>query len=327
MGRAFLLFLCLAVMACAPVAPQLVKLPQEASGGSQVEIQTVVEEIAVGQAAGNSGSVEIQGGDEQTLREFIKRYFARVYPGAMNGDTKIVIGGLPDDLPLDLPLPESARVVATVQEPEAFTQIILDAPLSPDQVDAFYSQAISDLGWTPAPPRPSGGGFTSFEEPRARFCLGEDEAYLSVYSKEQAQGSSDVRINLQTSPDVIYSCQEQDPGYMDPGSHLIPSLESPQGALLSGSEAGSSSDGSAYNSANLETDLSVDELLAHYNGLLEENGWKLVDQGTSEVLAWSTWKLADAKGDPWGGTLVVMENRLESSRRFAMVSVEKMPEE
>jgi hypothetical protein len=111
---------------------------------------------------------------------------------------------------------------------------------------------------------------------------------------------------------------------MDPGTKLIPSLEAPDGVQIPSSGAGSSSDGSAYNTADLETDLSIDELLAYYNSQLEQAGWELVDQGTSEVVAWSAWKLIDEKGDEWGGNLIMMDNHLDSDRRFAIVSVEKV---
>jgi hypothetical protein len=60
------------------------------------------------------------GGDEQALREFIQQYLSPVYPGAGNNKMKILIGGLPDGLPVELPMPEGARVIASVQEPSAF---------------------------------------------------------------------------------------------------------------------------------------------------------------------------------------------------------------
>jgi hypothetical protein len=136
-------------------------------------------------------------------------------------------------------------------------------------------------------------------------------------------GLTDVRLNLQV-PVYNNICQESDTGYMDAGSNLIPSLESPQGAQILSSGAGGSSDGSAYNSADLQTSLSVDKLLSQYNAQLEQAGWELVDQGTSEVVAWSAWKFLDNQDEEWGGNLIVMDNRLDSDRRIAIVSIEKV---
>jgi hypothetical protein len=182
---------------------------------------------------------------------------------------------------------------------------------------------MADLGWQPAPQYQPGGGFVSDWDQGGRFCLGESEAYLEVRSVERPDQPTDVRITLQ-APVEYFPCQVEDAGYMDAGSQLIPTLAAPQGVQITSSGAGSSSDSSAYNSADLQTTLSIDELMTHYNAQLEQAGWEMFDQGTSEVVAWSAWKLVDENGDEWGGNLVVMDNRLGSDRRFAMVSVERV---
>ena len=316
----FLILVCLVQVGCAPVEVVRTDTPADKPAALPVEIETVVEEINLSQSTG--GPVEIIGGDEDTLREFIQRYLSPIYPGAEEGATKVLIGNLPDDLPIDLPLPEDARVVATVQEASAFTQVILDALQTPDEVEAFYNQSLVDLGWQPAQPHQEGSGFISSNQGE-RFCLGESDAYLELLFLERIEGRTEVRLTLQ-SPVMYNFCQEGDPGSMDPGSSLIPALEAPPDVQTSGTGAGGSSDGSAYGTADLQTSLSIDELLAHYNDQLERAGWELVDQGTSEVVAWSTWKLIDERGDEWGGNLIMMDNRLGSDRRFAIVSVEKV---
>lgn len=319
MQQLFLILVCLALIGCVPVEAADTDATADLSVAPQSE--TVVEEINLDESVG--GQVEIIGGDEESLREFIQRYFSPIYPGSGEDERKILIGSLPDDLPIDLPLPEGAQVVASVQEPSAFTQVILDASQTPEEVEAFYTQSLSELGWQPAPEHQPGGGFVSSGDLGGRFCLGDGDAYLEVGSLEMPDGLTDVRLTLQ-APVKYFPCQEQDAGYMDAGSRIIPSLEAPQGVQIPSSGAGSSSDGSAYNTADLETNLSIDELLMHYNAQMEQAGWELVDQGTSEVVAWSAWNLIDEKGDKWGGNLIVMENRLGSDRRVAIVSVEKV---
>jgi len=321
MKQLFLILVCLALVGCVPVEAAGTDTGADLPAAPQVEVQTVVDEISVDPLAG--GEVEIIGGDEESLREFIQRYFSPIYPGAAEGERKILIGSLPDDLPIDLPLPEGAQVIASVQEPSAFTQVILDTSQTPEEVEAFYTQSLIDLGWQTAPQGDLGSGFVSRGGMGAQFCLNENDAYLEVISVEMPDKPTDVRLNLQ-APVEYYPCQEYDPGYMDPGSRLIPSLEAPQGVQISGSGSGGSSEGSAYNTADLETSLSIDELLAHYNAQLEQAGWQLVDQGTSEVVAWSAWKLLDEQSDEWGGNLIVMDNRLDSDRRIAIISIEKV---
>lgn len=317
----FLILICLALLGCMPLEAAQTDTPADLPVSPQVEIETVVEEINLPQSKG--GQVEIIGGDEESLREFVQRYFSPIYPGAGDNEKRILIGSLPDDLPIDLPLPEGARVVATVMESSAFTLVILDALQTPDEVEAFYAQSLADLGWQPAPEHQPGGGFVPSGDSGGRFCLGESDAYLEVRSLEGLEGQTDVRLSLQTPVDY-YLCKEDDSGYVDPGSGIIPSLEAPPDVEISGSGAGSSSDGSAYITADLQTSLSIDDLLAHYNVQLEQAGWELVDQGTSEVVAWSAWKMTDETGDEWGGNLIVMDNRLGSERRYAIVSVERV---
>lgn len=166
----FLILICLALLGCMPLEAAQTDTPADLPVSPQVEIETVVEEINLPQSKG--GQVEIIGGDEESLREFVQRYFSPIYPGAGDNEKRILIGSLPDDLPIDLPLPEGARVVATVMESSAFTLVILDALQTPDEVEAFYAQSLADLGWQPAPEHQPGGGFVPSGDSGGRFCLG-----------------------------------------------------------------------------------------------------------------------------------------------------------
>src|SRR5687768_70997 len=75
-----------------PVDPPM----QQASNGS------VVESVEVSGPTGSTkpATVEIIGGDEASLREFMQWYLAN--PGS-TGSTRAFIGSLPDDLTIDVP--------------------------------------------------------------------------------------------------------------------------------------------------------------------------------------------------------------------------------
>lgn len=322
-----LLIVILFLAGCAPVGVTQPQMSEEApsagviSAGSQS--QTSAIEAPVGQT-GAVGKVEVTGGDEATLREFIQRYLTPVYPGAPTGDTKVRIGKLPEEMPVEIPLPEGARVVASVQQPQPYTQIILDVPQTPEEITAFYAKALSENGWQPAPQGSQGGGFVGPADVGERYCLKEGEAYLEIMSLEKGEGPTDVRLNLSSQANYQV-CQERGPESMEQGMSLIPSLKAPSGARMTGGGGGGGSDGSAYSSTDMESSLTAAELLAHYNAQLEQAGWKMVDQGLTDVVGWSTWKLTDKDGKEWGGTLMVMEKPLIPERRFALVSVERIP--
>ena len=327
MKRLTLLLIMILLASCAPAGVAQPQMSEEAPSvgvvavGSQSQVSVV--EAPAGQASG-TGKVEIVGGDEEMLREFIQRYLTPVYPGAPAGDTKVWIGKLPDDLPVKIPVPEGARVVASVRQPQPYTQIILDVDKAPEEITAFYAKALSENGWQPAPQVSSGGGFVGPADVGERYCLKGGEAYLEIMSLAKSEGPTDVRLNL-TSPVDSHMCQEGGQESMDQGMSLIPPLKAPRGAQMTGGGGGSSGDGSAYSSTDMESSLTAEELLAHYNAQLEAAGWEFVDQGLSDVVGWSAWKLTDKDGKEWGGTLMVMEKPLVPERRFALVSVERIP--
>lgn len=94
---------------------------------------------------------------------------------------------------------------------------------------------------------------------------------------------------------------------------------------MTGGASGSSSDGSAYTSTDLLTEVSASKLMEHYNSQLERAGWMKLDQGSTEVVSWSTWTFADDEGNHWGGTLIILDSYMNSERRLALLSVEKIP--
>ncbi len=96
--------------------------------------------LAVGMPVlAQESGVMVIGGDEAALR----RYIARVNAGftiGVNSETDVYIGSLPPDLPFEPPLPEGAQVVGTLQQMggDGFSEIVLDVPLPPRQVQGWW---------------------------------------------------------------------------------------------------------------------------------------------------------------------------------------------
>ena len=157
--RRILLFTLLAAAACARGDQ-----PIGESGPELVERRV---EVVSGAGAGG-GPAQVIGGDEAALREFIGRTLDYPSPEATDGVT-VLIGALPEGLPLELPIPEGSRVIgSTIRGSEMEgTEIILDVDMPPEGVLGFYQEQLLQAGWEEAPQQPYGGGFVSASWPTA----------------------------------------------------------------------------------------------------------------------------------------------------------------
>lgn len=272
--------------------------------------------------ASAEGRVQVVGGDEAALREFIGRALTYPSPSGASEDL-VLIGALPDDLPIDLPLPDGSRVVgSTVRTAEyGGIEVILDIPMAPDAVQVFYQERLLRAGWELAPQPPYSGGFASEPWPSATFCLNQDEAQIYLSVREVPDQPTDVRVNIQST--VQYSaCDPQAFGPSDEGSSMIPQLTTPGGTVIE-SSSGSGGSGTADASATLRTELSPPDLAEHYAEQLRQAGWTQIYQQLAQELGWSTWSITDEQGQPWAGLLLVAERPLHADQVFAWFRVER----
>jgi len=264
---------------------------------------------------------EVVGGDEAALREFIGRALTYHYPGATGGTT-VLVGGLPENLGFDLPVPEDSRVIGSIVRGtmEGGTEIILDVDLAPAEAIVFYREQLLEAGWEEQTQQAYGGGFVSGSSPSTPFCLGENEAviFLSAYAPPSLP--TEIRLNIQQ--EAQYSACLAQPMGMDEASGLIPSLVSPPDSLIQ-SGGGSSGEGMAETSAVLRTELSTGALAQQYSTQLMEAGWKPLAQDEESELAWSFWSIADAEGQDWSGLLLIFKSPIVPEKVFASFRVDR----
>jgi hypothetical protein len=264
-------------------------------------------------------SVEVLGGNEESLREFIRQWIAPVFPDGTSQDVTVYVGSAPKEIPYDLPTPDDSRLIGSVTGNWVDYMLIFDTGLTSEEVQDFYAQALKEKGWQEAPMN-QGGGFTSQSDLYKGYCYGENKAFLNVETPSLARGSTGIRLSLDVTPDSYMCNPNPNPGA--PRENLIPQLNAPKGVLVQGSGAGSS-DHDANISANLKGDLSAAEIADFYNDQLQTAGWKLQNSGDGEGAAWSNWTFQDDEGTDWVGALMVIEVSTESNSRFAMVTIEK----
>lgn len=285
------------------------------------------ESIGTSNPAENQpAGVTIQG-DDDALQRLVVRLLAPQYPGApqAQGPT-LVVGALPDDLPLELPLPEGATVLGGLSQKDGpyGIQIVLDAPRPAQEVIDFYTQAFTAQGLKQPEMPPMGQVFVPATPQSATFCRDDNSLAISVSTFEMEGGLTDVRLHLHT--DTQSSVCQFRGGIMSGAQQLLPQLKLPQGAGMGrGSMGGGSSSGSAYSSADIQSDLSLAEISQHYAGQLKALGWEMIDEDQSGKTAWSAWTLpseASDDGSQWIGTLLVMASPVDEKAYTSMVRVD-----
>ncbi len=312
MERKLLLTLSLGLAACAGTAPLLTDRPQPSGQETSPYLEL----------AGASQGAEIRGGTEEELREFAARALTYSYPGAPEGKTLILVGSLPEDLPLSIRLPEDARIVGSIIRPgDGGTELILDMPLRPEAVVTYFDDQFTQAGWERFEEAQFGAGFVQASGPSAMFCLDEDRGTIYLSTVPLTDEMTDVRIQLQM-PAQYSPCEQGSNGPLDDGMRLIPALKSPAESTTQGGGASSSGD-QAEVTTTLITELSAVELAAFYGDQLSRAGWELIEQGSASRVAWSAWTISDDEDRLWHGLFLALESPLVEDRRSLWFQVQR----
>ena len=270
------------------------------------------------------GTVAVIGGDEQILREFIQRWFTPLYtsPSVPPAEdlTTITIGGLPEDMATEFPLPESGVIFASIQSPYD-RQIMLDVPMNSKDLMVAYTQNLEETNWIAVPANVQSSGFVSATENWQVFCDDKSQVALILQSYPKSAQETEMRISLQDK-DTQYLCDPQAMAGQDPASIMLPVLETPAGAWITGGGS-SSGGGAAESSSDIRTDLSPSELSAHFSSQMEAAQWDRLDSCDELNFSWSSWQITDAQGDLWHGTLIILKDPVDEDRLFAMMRVLK----
>ncbi len=280
---------------------------------------TATEASSAGDEAGDGGKVTIMGDDPAALKEYFSRWLAPGSYGPSDKDTTIWIGQLPEDSPLPLPIPESARVIGSMEGPYSALEVLFDIDQPFEEVRQFYRRALTADGWTtPESPSPDGGFVdTPFEVDS--YCLQKSDAYITLSGREIEGAPAEVRLNLMI-PAEYTPCDPQFGGQPLDTSRLLPALSAPPGVVTQSAGAGSS-DNYAEASANLRTSVTPSDLLTGYNQQLAAAGWKFSSSETAETFAWSTWTVPEMDGQAWNGMLLILQTPPESDELYALLRV------
>ena len=216
---------------------------------------------------------------------------------------QLLPGQLAPQLPADFPLPPGADVIGAYSYSKDKSTTEIDVPLAPEQIQDFFREHLLAIGWQTQEPFPDTqrGGFAN--SPRqdisaATFFLSPHGPSLSILAMASPGKPSDLHISYDaTIPDNARGPHRRRWRDMD---EMIPALTAPPGGQQR-PEGGGGGGGSWRASARLELDhdLDIGAIAAHYATQLTEAGWTLHSEDAQPPTAWSTWALTDKEGEPW----------------------------
>lgn len=220
------------------------------------------------------GQIAVVGGDEASVRVALQRFLDLRSPIDGGRRTTLLIGQLPPDVSVDVPLPKGAQVVGSLVavEPDS-ARIAIDSDEAPDAVFEIYAAALRGQGYREQD-QPK---FTTLRTDvgnaggNASFCRKGDPLVVSliVYPGSTAATSVDMYVLR----DVQAGCPPggtNDPGRIDA---RLPDLRHPPGAVAGnyGGEGGSGPD-SASMSVGIKVDTTPRQLAEFYRPQLEAVG-------------------------------------------------------
>lgn len=251
-------------------------------------------------------------GPPEALLDLYEHLLASTWSyGYGGGWPDLLPGQMPSDLPVEVPLPDGARLVGSVRWTET-AEVIFDTGMSRDEVIRFYEGHYLPQGWAKPEsmfPGFGGGGFTNtaFPDFGAYFCKGDNDPWLHIRAVEAPGHPTSVYVSVSTNTEQS-PCSRSQRRHLDMmrafREDVLPALPPPEGARQFG--GGGSGGMDEYQSrADLRTDLDVEAVGVHYSRQLEAAGWTRTDSGSSGPLAWSAWEFKH-EDENWRGVFMAL---------------------
>lgn len=265
-------------------------------------------------------------GGEDALRELAVRlltfHHSLLLAGQQVQEPQLLVGQLPPDMPVELPLPEGSRLLGSlaVENP----MIAIDTQLAGEDVVAFYRERLAAAGWIAQEEHfgPPQGGFvhsSRSDHSMATFFTSDDRFTLAVITAPAPGGRTTVQLTLQgEAVEFRPRLRPHRPDFMV----VLPPIHGPKGALQMPRGGSSGSDSAELNAA-LETDFDLAAVSIHYVDELERDGWRRLDAGTSGPVAWSVWSFVDTEGATWEALLLILQRPSRHGKYALTLSAER----
>lgn len=269
----------------------------------------------IGQAACAELQNKTSEAGQPLFEELATRLLEAGYPGTPElNKVQLVVGEISENMPVDLPIPDGARVIGSEVREGIGIRIVLDVPMTPDQTLDFYRNNLDSEKWTETeyPENQMLGFILNYSS--AIFCQGTRNPWLTV-SAYPLDNVTDLRLDIIN--DISYSPCSVTGG--DYSIRPIPKLLAPKGARQY-NEYYAGGDGNQVEiAAILETEMNSTSLADYYADQLKAANWTQEDSGQSGPLSWSSWKVEDEDSLIWNGIMIALKLPEAANRTFVMV--------
>ncbi len=246
-------------------------------------------------------ALELPGTDEK--QRFVLMQATYNYSLELDG-VQPLQENLSQDMPLDLPIPEGARIVTNEIEEETGILVILDVPLTPELTLDFYRERLASQNWTVIEIPGMNQGFVEQGVFNKAFCQGLKNSSMALTATPQENGTY-LSMSIMSDPD--YSFCSQGPSFFGDWLNPIPMLTIPNGTMMFNPNSMGGPNSTQAVSATLETEMNSSSLTAYYADQLKAANWTMMSEGESGLSSWSIWSIEDENGRAWQGFLVALE--------------------
>jgi len=215
--------------------------------------------------------------------------------------TDLSVGELPEGLPSDFVLPDNVQILGgqALEEPYGSITVIATTPQPPEETMDRYERLLARQGWSKRQKESPISGFRPpREHGRTTYC--RTNSVLSISAPPR--GREGAYLNVRYRELNQNACNE---GRSRNASRERPSprLPPPEGTSVENYAkrySGSDTELMIY-TAEVSTELTLSELVDHYAGELEQEGWTMIDQNDGARVIRQSWQFEDDSGEQWSG--------------------------
>jgi uncharacterized protein len=235
-------------------------------------------------------TVTIHGGDEETLREFLRQYLLAPFGFNDENATTVYIGTLPPELPLTLDIPAGITTVGAIVTTGEYSNTQLLFSLEQNVTDSLAmlrQQLQSQDYFQPAPP--SGEVFQTQPDDYVSWCNPEGTLAVVVTGRNLADRTGIIRLFITHVLPTNGPCASASAGASGGSGDLesaLPTLAAPPNVAAFQSGMSSSGD-SVEATVGFTGDTTIALLAEHYIAQLQAAGWQQMGASQTEDMAWS----------------------------------------